>query len=156
MATSDGILTSGPPVLRVASDIRGSYAIASRREVADTLFDNSYLGLIETSAPATSTARLPGTESTDPAYWSMARSQIRKALRLIGQAVAEEEVTHLSIFAIAPVPALVLLGGTLDDKVETRISAEGSERGLVLARRGTGGDLLLHRRQRAEQRVPRR
>lgn len=119
LATSDGILTR-TAVIRVGSDVRGSYAIASRREVAETLFANNYLGLVESRRSGQFECELPG-EATDSSYWAMAESQIRKTIHQVAQAVAAGEVEHVSVFAIAPVPALVLLGESLDDKVETRL-----------------------------------
>lgn len=119
MATSDGILTR-TAVLRVGSFVRGSWAVASRREVADALFGNNYLGLVESHWSGQFTCELQG-QAIDPGYWLGARSQLQRSLDTVGQAVAQGDVEHVSIFAIAPVPALVLLGSLLDDKVETRI-----------------------------------
>ena len=119
LATSDGVLTR-TAVIRVGSDVRGSYTVASRREVADALFANSYLGLVESRRSGQFECELPG-EVTDPAFWSMAASQIWRTTSQIAQAIADQEITHISVFAIAPIPALVLLGVSLDDKVETRL-----------------------------------
>ena len=118
-ATSDGVLTR-TAVIRVGSDVRGSYTVASRREVADALFANSYLGLVESRRSGQFECELPG-EVADPAFWSMAASQIWRTTSQIAQAVADQEIAHISVFAIAPIPALVLLGVSLDDKVETRL-----------------------------------
>lgn len=119
LATSDGILTR-TAVIRVGSDVRGSYTVASRREVADTLFANSYLGMVESRRSGQFECELPG-EATDASYWDMARSQIGKTIGQVAQAVAVGEVEHVSVFAIAPIPALVVLGESLDDKVESRL-----------------------------------
>lgn len=119
MATSEGILTR-TAVLRVGSFVRGSWAVASRREVADALFRNSYLGLVESHWSGQFTCELQG-QAIDPGYWLGVRNQLKRSLDTVGQAVAQGDVEHVSIFAIAPVPALVLLGSLLDDKVETRI-----------------------------------
>lgn len=119
LATSDGVLTR-TAVIRVGGNVRGTYTIASRREVAETLFANNYLGLVESRRSGQFDCDLFG-EETDPAYWSMADSQLDRTLTQVAQAVADEEIGHVSVFAIAPVPALVLLGAKLDDKVETRL-----------------------------------
>jgi len=119
LATSEGVLTR-TAVIRVGSDVRGSYSIASRREVAETLFANNYLGLVESRRSGQFDCNLVG-EATDEAYWAMARSQLDRTLGQVSQAVAQEEIGHISVFAIAPIPALVLLGARLDDKVETRL-----------------------------------
>ena len=119
MATSDGVLTR-TAVLRVGSYIRGTWAVASRREVADTLFANDYLGLVESHWSGQFTCELQG-RATDPSYWTAAEGELKRSLDTIGRAVAQGDVGHVSVFAIAPVPALVLLGSLLDDKIETRI-----------------------------------
>ncbi len=79
LATSDGILTR-TAVIRVGSDVRGSYAVASRREVADTLFANGYLGLVESRRSGQFECELPG-EATDPGSgrWRRVRSSVRRA-----------------------------------------------------------------------------
>jgi hypothetical protein len=51
----------------------------------------------------------------------MARSEIARTVALLNQGIAVGEIEHISVFAIAPIPALVLLGASLDDKVETRL-----------------------------------
>lgn len=119
LATSDGVLTR-TAVLRVGSDIRGSYAVASRREVADTLFANNFLGLVESRRNGQFECELPG-EATDASYWATAADHIRRALGQVAQAVEAREVEHVSVFAIAPIPALVFLGQSLDDKIETKL-----------------------------------
>ena len=119
LATSDGILTR-TAVLRVGSDVRGSYAVASRREVAYTLFENNFLGLVESRRSGQFECELVG-EATDASYWVTAETQIRRSLSQVAQAVAAEDVEHVSVFAIAPIPALVFLGHSLDDKVGTKL-----------------------------------
>ncbi len=119
MATADGILTR-TAVLRVASRVRGSRAVASRHEVAETLFKHDYLGLVESHWSGQFTCEVTG-EAGDPGYWFAASSQVERTLRTVGQAVEQGDVSHVSVFAIAPIPVLVYLGARLDDKVETRI-----------------------------------
>lgn len=119
MATSDGILTR-TAVMRVASQVRGSRAVGSRREVAETLFADDYLGLVESHWSGQFTCELTG-EATDPGYWAHASTQVERTLRTVAQAVEQGDVGHVSVFAIAPIPVLVYLGSRLDDKVETRL-----------------------------------
>lgn len=119
MVTSEGIMTQ-TAVLRVGADVRGKFAIASNREVAEALFAKRFLPLVQSQRSGHFPCALPGT-ATDEGYWAMARSQIRKSLTQVEQAVTAQEVTHLSVFAIGPIPALVLLGSELDDKIETTL-----------------------------------
>lgn len=117
--TEDGGLTR-TAVIRVGSDVRGSFSMASRREVADTMIAHDYLGLVDSQRSGQFVCELSG-EATDDGYWAMTGSTIRRTLSHVRQAVADEEITHISVFAIAPIPALVLLGAELDDKVDTRL-----------------------------------
>ena len=49
-----------------------------------------------------------------PAFWDSARRQIEQRLRgLYEPAVARAPITHLSVFALGPIPLLVCLGQTL-------------------------------------------
>lgn len=55
-----------------------------------------------------------------PAYWAMARAEIaRKVERLYEKSQEDGPVTHVSVFALAPIPLLVLLGSQLSNKVAT-------------------------------------
>lgn len=122
MVTADGLLIR-TAVLRLGSSVRGSTSRASRHEVAETLFAHNYLGLVESQNSGDFTCWVDGYE-TDPSYWPSARTKIDRTLQRLAQAVEEDEVSHISVFAITPVPVLVLLGSRLDDKVETRLWAK--------------------------------
>jgi hypothetical protein len=60
---------------------------------------------------------LPGEGSDD--YWDTVRQYIERASRQIAAGVEGGHVRHLSVFAIARIPLLVLLGHHLDDKIPT-------------------------------------
>lgn len=119
MVTAEGLLTR-TAVLRVGSSVRGSTARASRHEVAGALFARNYLGLVESQYSGDFTCWLDGVE-TDPSYWASARAKINRTLAVVAQAVEQDDVSHVSVFAIAPVPVLVMLGAHLDDKVGTTL-----------------------------------
>jgi 5-methylcytosine-specific restriction endonuclease McrA len=117
--TSHGLLTR-TAVLRLGSSVRQSPSRASQHEVAEALFARNYLGLVESQWSGDFTCWLDGDE-TDPTYWLAAQTKIDRALRVIDQAVEQGDVSHISVFAIAPVPVLVMLGSRLDDKVEAQL-----------------------------------
>ncbi len=119
MVTAEGLLTR-TAVLRVGSSVRGSTTRASRQEVAGALFARNYLGLVESQYSGDFTCWLDGVE-TDPSYWASARAKINRTLAVVAQSVEQGDVSHVSVFAIAPVPVLVLLGAHLDDKVGTTL-----------------------------------
>lgn len=119
MVTDNGGLTR-TAALRVGSQIRGSLALASQREVAETLLAANYLGLVETQRSGDFTCRINGAAG-GRGFWDAAQQAIDDTLNLVRQAVLSGDVEHISVFAIAPVPLLVYLGWHLDDKTPTRI-----------------------------------
>jgi hypothetical protein len=119
MVTDSGGLTR-TAALRIGSQIRGSLALASQREVAETLLAVNYLGLVETQRSGDFTCRIGG-RAGGRGYWDAAQQSIDDTLHLVRQAVDSGDVEHISVFAIAPIPLLVYLGWHLDDKTPTRI-----------------------------------
>jgi hypothetical protein len=119
MVTESGGLTR-TAALRVGSQIRGSLALASQREVAETLLAANYLGLVETQRSGDFTCRISG-RAGGRGYWDAGQQSIDDTLHLVHQAVDSGDVEHISVFAIAPIPLLVYLGSQLDDKTPTRI-----------------------------------
>ena len=119
MVTESGGLTR-TAALRVGSQIRGSLALASQREVAETLLAVNYLGLIETQRSGDFTCRIHGSAG-GRGFWDAAQQSIDDTLALVRQAIDSGDVEHISVFAIAPIPLLVYLGWRLDDKTPTRL-----------------------------------
>jgi hypothetical protein len=114
MVTESGGLTR-TAALRVGSQIRGSLALASQREVAETLLAVNYLGLVETRRSGDFTCRVNG-NAGGRGFWDAARQSIDDTLDLVHQAIDKGDVEHISVFAIAPIPLLAYLGWHLDDK----------------------------------------
>lgn len=106
--------------LRVGSNIRGSFAMASRREVGDTLIAANHLPLVESQLHGHFRCEVTGDE-TDRSYWLGAQDAIDKMINNLDEAKTEESIEHVSVFAIAPIPVLVYLGSRLDDKTRTTI-----------------------------------
>ncbi|WP_222430834.1 SAVED domain-containing protein [Rhodococcus rhodochrous] len=119
MVTESGGLTRTAAV-RVGGQIRGSFALASQREVAETLLGVNYLGLVETQRSGDFTCRIHGSAG-GRGFWDAAQQAIDDTLSLVRQAIDSGDVEHISVFAIAPIPLLVYLGWHLDDKTPTRI-----------------------------------
>jgi 5-methylcytosine-specific restriction endonuclease McrA len=119
MVTEKGGLTR-TAAIRVGSQIQGSLALASQREVAETLFEVNYLGLVETQRSGDFACRIGGAVG-GRGFWDAAQQSIDDTLHLVRQAVDSGDVEHISVFAIAPIPLLVYLGWRLDDKTPTRI-----------------------------------
>lgn len=119
MVTEQGGLTR-TAALRVGSMIRGSLAMASQREVSETLLAVNYLGLVETQRSGDFTCRINGAAG-GRGFWDAAQQSIEDTIGLVRQAVASGDVEHISVFGIAPIPLLVFLGWHLDDKTPARI-----------------------------------
>lgn len=117
--TAHGGLTR-TAVLRVGSNIRGSFTIASRREVGRVLIADDYLPLVESEWSGDFSCEIRGDE-TDPSYWAAAEDRLAKIMRTLHQAIEQGDVEHVSVFAIAPIPILIYLGSALDDKTAARI-----------------------------------
>lgn len=119
MVTEHGGLTR-TAALRVGCMIRGSLAMASQREIAETLLAVNYLGLVETRRSGDFTCRIGGA-ATGRGFWDAAQQSIDDVISQVHQAIDTGDVEHISVFAIAPVPLLVYLGSHLDDKTPTRL-----------------------------------
>lgn len=119
MVTESGGLTR-TAALRVGCLIRGSLAMASQREIAETLLAVNYLGLVETQRSGDFTCRING-YAGGRGFWDAAQQSIDDAMAQVRHAVDNGDVEHISVFAIAPVPLLVYLGWHLGDKTPTRL-----------------------------------
>lgn len=119
MVTESGGLTR-TAALRLGCTIRGSLAMASQRDIAETLLAVNYLGLVETRRSGDFTCRISGSAG-GRGFWDAAQQSIDDAMAQVRQAVETGDVEHISVFAIAPVPLLVYLGWHLDDKTPTRL-----------------------------------
>jgi hypothetical protein len=119
MATAQGGLTR-TAVIRVGSNIRGAYSIASQREVAQTLFARNYLGLVESQWNGDFTCSIGG-DADGKGFWAAAEQRIDDTLARVKQAIEHGDVEHVSVFPFAPIPVLVYLGSQLDDKTTTTI-----------------------------------
>ncbi|RKT69534.1 hypothetical protein DFJ66_2767 [Saccharothrix variisporea] len=64
---------------------------------------------------------IPGEQSSSPAYWEAARSHLEDRLAHLCTQVRKEVVNHISVFALARIPVLVLLGTLLDKMLRVDI-----------------------------------
>lgn len=60
---------------------------------------------------------LPGEREGTSVYWASAHAHLDERLRHLRRMIAKGSVTHLSIFPLARIPVLILLGTLLDDTV---------------------------------------
>lgn len=128
MATENGGLTR-TAALRVGSNIRGTFAMASHHEVGTTLLRIDHLGLVETRRSGDFTCRISGSAG-GRGYWEAGQQALDDVLGLVRQALESGDVEHISIFAIAPIPLLVYLGWKLDDKTPARLFQKSRDVGV--------------------------
>lgn len=62
---------------------------------------------------------VPGEQEGTPLYWASARAHLQERLGRLRALVARGSVTHVSVFPLARIPVLILLGTMLDDTVPT-------------------------------------
>lgn len=113
--------THGPAmVLSVAANIRGTRVAASDRQISETLRQSSFS--LATADPRDSRFEvdLPDAESVEWS-WQRAEAEIQtKTLEVLNKARAGDSATVV-VFAVGPIPTLVLLGYYLDDKSDVRV-----------------------------------
>lgn len=119
-ASTDFASHGAAVVLRVSSTIRGSRVSATNRQISETLRQSLL-------TPATADARDSRFElelldaETAEWVWDRAAAELKaKAQEVLEKARAADEATVV-VFALGPIPALVLLGYHLDDKTDVRV-----------------------------------
>lgn len=121
LATSFGEHNRTTP-LRMVGWLRGSPVDVGREAVATAVmggagrmprFDLSTRNMLEIDLRA-----LPGEEGPSPEYYAAACRAIDRVINTkVAEAVATEDIVHLSVFAFARLPLLVYLGAQLGDLV---------------------------------------
>lgn len=107
-------------ILRVIGNIRGDSVVVSNEEIRTAVLGNGryprYLG--DERAIEIDLQSLPQEVNSD--YWRTAIAKVDEVVkRLLSPALENNEISHLSIFALARIPILIHLGNTLGDKVVT-------------------------------------
>ncbi|MFS8102097.1 SAVED domain-containing protein [Lentzea alba] len=73
---------------------------------------------------------VPGEDPGSPHYWTAAKAHLEDRLEHLRTQVRKGQVTHLSVFALARIPVLILLGTMLDETLPTQLypkRRDGSE-----------------------------
>ena len=112
--------------IRMIAELRGRTVELDRSEVAAAVmhgagrfpeFEFSSRNTIEIDLRG-----LPGEHEAGPDYYRAATAKIDQVVdHKIADAVAQEHISHLSVFAFARLPLLIYLGTKLDDVVATDI-----------------------------------
>jgi hypothetical protein len=105
-------------VLRLVGSVRGTLSPIPPAQISEALRREGLTGMGEDTRNGVFDIALPDSESASW-YWARAKEIINKTLDRVFDAIAAEDTSVLSVFAIAPVPVLIYLGSRLDDKAET-------------------------------------
>lgn len=121
LATSFGEYNRTTPI-RMVGWLRGSPVDVGREAVATAVmsgagrmpqFDLSTRNMLEIDLRG-----LPGEDGPSAEYYAAARQAIDRAVTIkVAEAVANDDIIHLSVFAFARLPLLVYLGAKLGDTV---------------------------------------
>ncbi|MGO4678750.1 SAVED domain-containing protein [Microbacterium sp. 2MCAF23] len=105
-------------VLRMTSQVRGTFSPASKEQVGEALRQVGLTGMHADSRTGLFDIRALNDE-TDGWAWDAAGKEIRTQIARIHEAIAAGDASVVAVFALAPIPMLVELGAELDDKTET-------------------------------------
>jgi hypothetical protein len=112
-------------VLRVVSTLHGQAVELSRQSVNKALISREkfpdWILLNGADEFEVDLRRLPGEKHSTPEFWTMARTHMEHQLAQLRTHVNKESVESVSVFALARIPILVLLGTMLDDTVKTEL-----------------------------------
>lgn len=105
-------------VVRMTSEVRGTFSPASNEQVGEALRQAGLTGMHADSRTGAVEISIAGSESDDW-VWKMARKEITTKVARVREAIAAKDSTVLAVFGIASIPMLIALGAELDDKTET-------------------------------------
>lgn len=107
-------------VLRVVGGIHGQAVDLTDRRVRDALFTRNRFPdwtLRGSDEYEVDLRQLLGEPEGTSVYWASAHAHLDERLSRLRRMVAKGSVTHLSIFPLARIPVLILLGTLLDDTI---------------------------------------
>ncbi len=112
-------------VLRVVSTLHGKAVEVSRQSINKALLARDkfpdWTLLNGADEFEVDLRRLPGEVESAPEFWIMARAQLEHQLASLRNHVHREAVDSVSVFAVARIPILVVLGTMLDETVKTEL-----------------------------------
>ncbi|MEV6236588.1 SAVED domain-containing protein [Lentzea sp. NPDC051838] len=112
-------------VLRVVSTLHGKAVEVSRKSINKALLARDkfpdWTLLNGADEFEVDLRRLPGEVESTAEFWTMARAQLMHQLASLRNHVHREAVDSVSVFAVARIPILVLLGTMLDETVKTEL-----------------------------------
>lgn len=110
-------------VVRMVGHVRGSEVSATRLEVAAaTAARGRVPAYLDDRAYDEYEIDLRGVDEDEPTYWDVQHRKVEKKTRKALDAIRAGIADHLTVFAFARIPLLILLGWLLDDTIRTDIA----------------------------------
>lgn len=110
-------------VLRVIGDVRGVPVSASRLEVAAAVAARGRVpAYLDDRVHPEAEIDLRGVDEDDPNYWDVQRRKLQREVPKAIAALRGSVADHLTVFAFARLPLLVLLGWLLEDTTRMDIA----------------------------------
>jgi hypothetical protein len=109
-------------VLRVVGNLHGRPVDLTDNRVMNALLERDRFPdwtLRGTDELEVDLRAFPGEDSSTPGYWASAREHLEDRLGYLRTQVRKGQVGHLSVFALARIPVLVMLGTLLDETLPT-------------------------------------
>ncbi|OBY33200.1 hypothetical protein ACT18_02585 [Mycolicibacter kumamotonensis] len=107
-------------VLRVVGNIHDQAVDLTDARVREALFTHKRFpdwALLGSDEYEVDLRTLPGEREGTSTYWASAHAHLEERLGRLRTMVAKGRITHLSVFPLARIPVLILLGKLLDDTV---------------------------------------
>ena len=118
-------------VIRVSGDIREQAVDFSKQAVIRALLEDQRFpdfSLHDDIRNCEVDLRVhDGEDDSDPSYWQSTELTLKRRLRPLKNHLKTKEIDHISVFALARIPILVLLGTLLDDV--TNVTVHNRRRG---------------------------
>lgn len=113
-------------VVRMVADIRGNRTSLASAEAVLAVIRHGriphFLGTYDGTSEEIDLRDIVGEVDASAGYYQQAIAKIDDVIeRRIAEAIKRDEVSHLSVFALARVPLLIYLGSRLDDAVSVEI-----------------------------------
>ncbi len=114
-------------VVRLVGQIRGNAVDLSTDAVVGTLLEQQLFpdtSLHDGDDFLVDVRQLPGEQEGAAYYWQAAEAELRRRMSPLRKYIVSGSIEHISVFALARIPLLVLLGTLLDDAVPLVVNAK--------------------------------
>jgi len=132
-------------VVQLVGQIRGRSVDLSADAVVSTLLDQQLFpdrSLRDGDDFIVDVRSYPGEQESAPHYWTSAAEEVRRRMLPLSKYLRSGDIQHLSVFPLARIPLLVLLGTLLDDANPVVVNAKDRSLPTGWGWKGRDGDPL--------------